>query len=184
MRSIGIEDAGYLDAQVVLTAVVEEQRLGAAFALVVTGPGASGVDVAPVGLRLRVDLRIAIDLAGGGLEDLGLDAFGQAQHVDGPMDTGLGGLYRIELIMDGRGRTGQVIDLVHLHVEREGNVVAHEFEVRIVQQCQDVVLGPGEEVVHTQDVVTFVQESFAEVGAEKTGAAGDKDAFSLKIWHG
>jgi hypothetical protein len=48
-----------------------------------------------------MDLRIAIDLAGGGLEDPGLDAFGQTQHIDGPMDAGLGGLHRVELIVDG-----------------------------------------------------------------------------------
>ena len=82
-RAIGIQDAGDLDAQVVLTAVVEEQGLGAAFAFVGSGAGADGVDVAPVVLRLGMDGRITTDLAGGGLQDLGPHPLGQAEHVDG-----------------------------------------------------------------------------------------------------
>ena len=50
--AVGVEDAGDLDTQLVLTAVVEEQGLGAAFAFVVAGAGADGVDVAPVVHRL------------------------------------------------------------------------------------------------------------------------------------
>ena len=167
----------------VLAMVVEEQRLCATFALVVTRSRSPGIDVAPVGLRLGVDLRITIDLTGGGLEDLGLDAFCQTQHIDRPMDTGLGGLHRVELVMDGRGRTGQVVDLVHLHVEGIGNVMTHELEVMVVEQRHDIVLCPGEEVVHTEDVVTLVQQPVAEVGTQKAGAAGDENAFSLESWH-
>ncbi len=122
--AVGIEDAGDLDAQVVLTAVVEEQGLGAALAFVIAGAGADGVDVAPILLRLGMDLGVAINLAGGGLQDLGPHPLGQAEHVDGPMHAGLGGLHRVELVVDGGGRAGQVIDFVYLHVQGEGDVVA------------------------------------------------------------
>jgi len=57
------------------------------------------------------------------------------------MHAGLGGLHRVVLVVDGRSRAGQVVDLVHLDVEREGHVVADEFEVRAVQQVLDVVVG-------------------------------------------
>ena len=78
-RAVGVEDAGDLDAQAVLAAVVEEQGLGAALAFVVAGAEADGVDVAPVVFGLRVDFGVAVDLAGGGLEDLGLGALGEAR---------------------------------------------------------------------------------------------------------
>jgi len=45
--------------------------------------------------------RIAIDLAGGRLEYLCLDPFGQPQHVDRAVHAGLGGLHWVVLIVDG-----------------------------------------------------------------------------------
>ena len=130
-RAVGVEDARDLDAQLVLAVVVEEQRLGAALALVVAGARADRIDVAPVGLGLRMDRRVAVDLAGRGLEDPALQALGQAQHVDGAVHAGLGRLHRIVLVVDRRGRAGQVVDLVDLDIEREGHVVAHQLEARI-----------------------------------------------------
>ena len=67
--SVGVEDPRYLDAQFVLAVVVEEQRLGAALALVVAGARPQRIDVAAVALDLRMHRRVAIDLAGRGLED-------------------------------------------------------------------------------------------------------------------
>src|SRR5439155_1114991 len=55
-RAVRVEDAHDLDAQVVLTAVVEEQRLGAALAFVVAAALADRVDAAPVRLGLWVHL--------------------------------------------------------------------------------------------------------------------------------
>ena len=62
--AVGVEDAGHLDAQVVLTAVVEEQGFGAPLALVVARANAVGVDPAPVGFRLGVYFWVAVDFAG------------------------------------------------------------------------------------------------------------------------
>ena len=169
-----IEDAGDLDAQAVLAAVVEEERLRAALACVVAGVRTDGVDVAPVMLGLGMDDRVAVDLAGGGLEDLGFDPLGQAEHVDGAVHAGLGGLHGVELVVDGRSRAGQVVDLVDLDVEREGDVVAHELEVGVVEQMQDVVLGAGEKVIEAEDIVAVGEQALAEVGTEEAGAAGDE----------
>ena len=66
-----------------LAAIVEEQGLGAAIALVIARARPEGIDLAPIVLGLGVDGRLAIDLAGGDLEDLGLDPLGQAQQLDG-----------------------------------------------------------------------------------------------------
>jgi hypothetical protein len=37
------------------------------------------------------------------------------------------------LVVDRRGRTGEIVDLVDLDIERERHVVAHQLEARIVQ---------------------------------------------------
>ena len=155
-RAVGVEDAHHLDAQLVLAVVVEEQRLGAALAFVVAAADADRVDAAPVGLGLRVHLGVAVDLAGRGLQDLGLHPLGQAQHVDRAVHAGLGGLHRIVLVVDRRGRAGEVEDLVDLDVEREGHVVAHQLEARVAEQVRDVALGAGEEVVDAQHVVALL----------------------------
>ena len=46
-----------------------------------------------------MDLRVAVDLAGGGLKDLRAGALGQPQHVDRTMHTGLGSLHRVIVIV-------------------------------------------------------------------------------------
>ena len=175
---IRVEDPGHLDLQVMLAAVIEEQGLGAALPFIVTRPWPNGVDMSPAVFRLWMDLRVAVHLGGGRLEDLRLDPLGQAQHVDGAVDACLGGLDGIELVVDGRGRAGQVIDLIHLDVQGEGNVVAHQLEMGVIEERNDVVLGPGEEVVDAQNVAAVIHQSFAQMRADKTGAAGHQNTFT------
>ena len=57
-----------------LAAVVEGQTLGGALPFVVAGPLSDRVDVAPVGLGLRVLERVAVDLGGGGEQEAGAGA--------------------------------------------------------------------------------------------------------------
>jgi hypothetical protein len=75
-------------------------------------------------------------------------------------------------------RISRVVDLIHFHIEREGNVVAHHFEPRLVQQVDNVVLAAGEVVVDTQHVAVVSQQSFTQMRAQKSGATGDQNAFS------
>jgi hypothetical protein len=42
---------------------------------------------------------------------------------------------------------------------------------------ENVVFAACEEIVQADDVVALRKEMFAEMRAEKTGAAGDKDTF-------
>ena len=118
----------HLGGQLVLAHVVEDQRLGAALALVVAGAQPDRIDVAPVVFALRMHRRIAVDFGGRGLQKLDLQPLGQPQHVDRADDAGLGRLHGIELIMDRRGRTGEIVDLVDLDIERKRDVVAQQFE--------------------------------------------------------
>ena len=59
---------------------------------VVDAPGADRVDVPPVGLGLRVDLRVAVGLRGGGEQEASALLLGQAQGVQGPGGPDLHGL--------------------------------------------------------------------------------------------
>src|SRR4029077_18474020 len=137
-RPVGVEDTRHLDAQFVLAVVVEEQRFGAALALVVAGARPQRIDVAAIALDLRMHGGIAVDLAGRGLEDLGARTLGQAEHIDGAVHAGLGRLHRIVLVVNRRGRTSEVVDLVDLDIERERHVVAHQLEAWIVQAGRDI----------------------------------------------
>ena len=67
-----------------LPALVEEQDLRAALALVVARARADRVDVAPVALGLRVHEQVTVYVARRGLEDLRIAARGQAGMLISP----------------------------------------------------------------------------------------------------
>ena len=62
--TVGIEDAHHLDIELVLPIVVEKKGLGTSLALVVATADSNWIYPAPVAFDLRVNLRIAINLAG------------------------------------------------------------------------------------------------------------------------
>jgi hypothetical protein len=128
-------------------------------------------------------LRVSIDLAGGGLEDLGPDSFCQTQHVDGTMDTRLCGLYRIKLIMDWGSRTCEIIDLVNLNIEGKGNVVPHQFEVMIIQQMKNIPFIPGKKIIDAEDIAALLQKTFTEMRTEEACAAGHENTFFRLGFH-
>ncbi len=79
--------------------------------------------------------------------------------------------------MDGGGGARQVVDPVHLDVERPGDVVAHELEQRVADEVGDVLPAGGEEVVDAQDLVSPRQQPLAQVRSDEPGAAGDQYPF-------
>src|SRR6266498_4336647 len=131
--TVGIEDADDLDVGLVLAVIVEEQGLRATLTFVVAAANADRIDAPPIRLRLRVNVRIAVDLRRGCLQDASFDPLRQPQHVDRTVNAGLGGLHWVELVVNGRRGTGEIEDALDLDVEREGNVVAHHLEQRMVQ---------------------------------------------------
>ena len=163
-----------------LAAIVEEQGFGAAFTLVVTGARADRVDVAPVVFPLRVHFRVAINLAGGGLQDGHAQALGEAEHVDGAVHRNLGGGHRVVLVMHRGGGAGEVEDGIHLDKQRHGDIVAHRLEARVVQQVADIAAPAGEVIIHREHFGAAGEQGFAQMRAEKAGAAGDQASFVLK----
>jgi hypothetical protein len=50
------------------------------------------------------------------------------------------------LVMDGRSRTGLVIDFINLYIERKSYIVANQLKMLIPQEMLDVVLGSGKKL--------------------------------------
>jgi hypothetical protein len=129
--------------------------------------------------------RVAVDLAGRGLQDLARRPLGEAEHVDRAVHAGLGRLHRVVLVVDRRGRAGEVVDLVDLDVERK--VTSWRISSNEGWPCRlaRLSLGAGVEVVDAEHVVALSDKPLAEVAAEETGAAGDEDAFGMAVFaHG
>ncbi len=174
-RPIGVENAHDAHLQAVIPVIRHGHRLGEALGLVVDATRTDRVDVAPVGLFLRVLLGIAVDLGGGGEEEAGSLRLGQAEAVVGAERADLQGLDGQLEIVDGRGGRGEVEDEVDraLHLERLRDVVLQVLEALPVAEMGDVLLPPGEQIVDADHAVTLGEGPLAEVGAEEAGAARD-----------
>jgi hypothetical protein len=57
--------------------------------------------------------------------------------------------------MDRGSRTGQVVDLINLHVKRVGYVVPEKLEPWIIEEVCDVATTACEEIVNAQNLMTF-----------------------------
>lgn len=80
------------------------------------------------------------------------------------------------LVVDGRSRASEVVDLLDLGIERKRHVVAHELEVVVIEQVVDIAFRAGEEVVDANDVRAIREQAIAEVRAEEAGAASNQYA--------
>jgi len=125
---------------------------------------------------------VAIDLGGRRLKDTCIDTLGQAEAIDRPHDRGLGGLDWVVLVVHGRSGAGQIVNLIDFELERIHHIVAHQLEIRIVEQVRDIALTTSEEVVHTDHFVPLIEESFRKMGAEKAGCAGVKLIQPMAEW--
>ena len=69
------------------------------------------------------------------------------------MNAGLESLDRIPLVMHRACRTSKIEDSIDLDIKRKGDVVPHQFEVRLADQRNNVLLAAGEKVVGHSGVV-------------------------------
>ncbi len=157
--------------------VVGEEGFGGTLALVVAGAWTDGVHITPIGLGLGVDRRVAVDLAGGSLEDAGVAPFGHPKGVDSPHDGGLHGLDGVVLVVTRGGWAGEVVDFVDFEPDRVGDIVTDEVEVVVLEQVLDIGLLGSEEVIETDDIVPLAEEAFAEMRSEEARAARNKYPF-------
>ncbi len=176
--TVGVEDAGDADLDPMRPVVGHGHGLGEALGLVVDPPGADRVDVAPIALRLGMDLRVPVDLAGRGQQIAGALLLGQAQGVVGAEAAHLESLDGHLQVVPGRGWAGEVehgVDRArHPHVRTD--VVASEGEVLVGEEMLDVGHAARGQVVDGDDLVAPSEQSIAKVRPEEPGAAGDHHA--------
>ena len=101
---------------------------------------------------------ISIDFAGRCLQYFRVDAFGQAQHVDGAVNACLHGLNGVFLIMDRACWAGEIVNFVALDIERKCYVVANQFKTRISKQMINIAFGTGEEIVDADDFIPLFEQ--------------------------
>ena len=175
--AVGVEDPDNANVHAVHAVIVHEQGLRRPLALVVTGARPQRIDAAAVRLRLGVHLGVPINLARRGLENSGPAAACHPQHVDGAHHRGLHRLDGVVLIVPGGGRTGEVVDLVHLQPDGYRDIVPDQLEIRLGQQMGHVALLAGEEIVQADDVVTLRNQPVAQMRTQKSRAAGHQNSF-------
>src|SRR2546421_1184650 len=174
----GIEDAYDLDVEVLRPVIRHCHRLGEALRLVVHAAGTDRVDVTPVPLVLRVDLRVAVDLARGRKQVPGPGGLRETKGVVGAERADLQGLDRVLEVVAGARRAGEVQDGVHATVDREElrDVVLLELERGRVEEVLDVLDPAREQAVDGEDVPAATDERAAEMRAQEPGATRDDGA--------
>ena len=122
-RTIGVEYSGNLHFNVVLAVVIHHEAFCGPFPLVVTASRSYRVDPSPVSFLLRMHVGVSVYLRGRCLENLRIEALRHAEGIDGPHHIGLNRLDRVVLVVHGRSRTGEIIDMIHLEEDRVDDVV-------------------------------------------------------------
>ena len=98
-----------------------------------------------------MDIWVAIDFRGRRLENFCPQTLRKPQHVDGAVDARLCRLHWIVLVVNGRSRAGEVIDLIDFDVERERHIVTNQLKAMVIEQMIDVASRAGEEVIDAYD---------------------------------
>ena len=101
---------------------------------------------------------------------------GEAEHVDSSHHTRLHSLDGVVLVVNGRCGAGQVIDLVHFEKYWLRYIVSNELEVVIVEQAENVFSTPRIEIIQAENIVPAVQQTFAQMRADKARATSYQDA--------
>ena len=134
--------------------------------------------LAPVALRLRMHLRVAMRFRRWKPGRCGRQCALRAEHVDGTQDRGLDGLDGVVLIMRRRSGAGEVVDLIDFDTQRLGHIMADELKARMIEQVGDVLLATREEIVRADDLMALSEQTFPKGESQKTSATGDKDSVS------
>src|ERR1700712_4044639 len=113
-RTVGVEDAGDLDLNAMSAVVVEEESFGSPFALIITGARTDRIDAAGITLRLRVNFRISVNLAGRGLQYPARLLLGQFQYIESADHARLHGANGGPVIVARGRRTCQIVDPVYI----------------------------------------------------------------------
>ena len=173
-RAVGVEDPDDLRVHAVVAVIGHGHRLGEALGFVVDAARADRVDVAPVGLFLRMLQRVAVDLRRRRDDEARVLRLGEAERLVRAQRADLQRRDRQLEVVDRAGRARpvqhQVDRAVDVDVVRD--VVLHEHEVA-PGEVRDVVDAAGQQVVDADDGPAAVEERLGKVGADEACGAGD-----------
>ena len=107
---------------------------------------------------------------------------GAGSSSDGPgLSYEVTGVRQVRATALGRGTHG--VPDVRRMVESQFHV-AFPHRVWVAGEVGDVILGPGEQIVGAQHVVTTPEQGFAQVRPKKARATGNEDTFARGILSG
>jgi hypothetical protein len=170
---VGVEDASDTNRDAVHPVIGHRHRLRVALRLVVDAARTHGIDMAPVGLGLRPNLRIAVDLRGRRQDETGTVRLREAKRVQCADRPDLQRVDRVLQIVGRGGRRSEVQDPIDhtLDLERVGDVDLLELEPAPALATGEVLAATGQEGVQNEHVPSFIEETFGQVGAEESRSA-------------
>jgi len=65
--------------------------------------------------------------------------------------------------VDGRRRTGQVIDPLYFQKDRLGDVMAYQLEAVIIHEMDDIPFVAGKEIVEAEHLMPVPQQPFTQM---------------------
>ena len=158
-RAVGVEDPDDRRVHALLAVVGHRQRLGVALRLVVHAARADRVHVAPVRLRLRVHLRVAVDLARRRQQEARALELREAERVVRPVRADLQRLQRQPQVVDRARRAGEVVDEVHRLLDPDlVRQVARDEDELVAAVVLDVRQRARLEVVDTDDAMALCEQ--------------------------
>jgi hypothetical protein len=146
--------------------------------LVVHAPRADRVDVAPVRLVLRMDLRVAVDLARRRQQVPGAGGLREAERVVGTERADLQCLDRVLEVVPRARRAREVQDGVDgaFDVDVLGDVVLPQVEGGNAEKIFDVRDPARQEAVDREHLPPPTEQRPTKMGTQEPGATGDDGA--------
>ncbi len=160
------------------------EGLAVTLGLVVHRPRSDRVDVAAILLALRMLEGVAVDLGGAREEQPRAVTRRELEQTLGAAPVHAERCDRVAAVGDRAGGTRQMKDPVDSRKRRQGlgYIMVDERKSLIAEQMRDIGHAAGDEVVDTRHRVAIVEQSFAQVRADETGAPGHQSSHVLPIF--
>jgi hypothetical protein len=153
--TISVEDTDEVGVYAVVAVVCGDGSLREALGFIVDGARADGIDAAPIGFDLGVDLGVAVALGGGRVEEASVVFAGEVQGVDGACRTDEESFGAEASVVGGAGGRGEVEDIIDLaRIKWLRDVVFEKAEAALVFEVAEIGEVPGAEVIDTDNCVS------------------------------
>jgi hypothetical protein len=74
--------------------------------------------------------------------------------------------------VDRARRAGEIVDLIDFDIEWEGDIVAQQFEMRVIDHRHQIVARTSEKIIGADDSVALLEQTLAQKGSEEAGPPG------------